>query len=324
MGKLTAIGVKKQNVPGRYGDGDGLWLQVQGPTQKSWLLRYSFGGKAREMGLGPVAHVGLAEAREQARAQRALLRQGIDPLAAKRGTSTGAANKPPGLTFRKAAEDLIASKRPGWRNDKHASQWSSTLATYVWIVVCAALPVAACAGEPGHATRNVGTDGRGVPPRWYFPFDPPLPPNLWLVEPPPRPRRTSAPRRPERSPRPAAGRGDRADMRAAPADIAKLQGDMVAAPTGRPEGAAPGRRLSSSPLGRTGHHRPIGVAQPCPHPPPAAAQPPRTSIRRGRAAAVLGSVRVSTPSSRRASMRSRSSRSGSAKERVQCPTLYLV
>jgi integrase len=132
MGKLIAIGVKNQNVPGRYGDGDGLWLQVQGPTQKSWLLRYSFGGKAREMGLGPVAHVGLAEAREQARAQRALLRQGIDPLAAKRGTSTAAANEPPGLTFRKAAEDLIASKRPGLRNDKHASQWSSTLATYVY------------------------------------------------------------------------------------------------------------------------------------------------------------------------------------------------
>jgi hypothetical protein len=64
----------------------------------------------------------------------------------------------------------------------------------LWIVVCAAAPLAACAGEPGHATTTtVGTDDRGLSPRSYFPFDPPLPPNLWPVEPPPRLRRTSGP-----------------------------------------------------------------------------------------------------------------------------------
>jgi hypothetical protein len=63
----------------------------------------------------------------------------------------------------------------------------------LWIVVCAAAPLAACAGEPGHATTTVGTDDRGLSPRSYFPFDPPLSPNLWPVEPPPRLRRTSGP-----------------------------------------------------------------------------------------------------------------------------------
>ena len=66
----------------------------------------------------------------------------------------------------------------------------------VWIVVCFAAPLAACAGEPGHATRNVGTGDLGVPPRWYFPFDPPLPPNLWPAVPLPRLRRTSGPAAP--------------------------------------------------------------------------------------------------------------------------------
>jgi hypothetical protein len=40
MGKLTALSVQRTNQPGRYGDGDGLYLQV-GPTgTKSWFFRY--------------------------------------------------------------------------------------------------------------------------------------------------------------------------------------------------------------------------------------------------------------------------------------------
>ena len=35
-------------------------------------------------------------------------------------------------TFKEPAEALIESKRPGWRNAKHAKQWSSTLKTYVY------------------------------------------------------------------------------------------------------------------------------------------------------------------------------------------------
>ena len=84
MGKLSAVMVKglrhdpdKGNRPVRYGDGDGLYLQVAPGDSKSWLLRYTLRGKAREMGLGPVgeppAGVPLAEARRRAAAARALL-----------------------------------------------------------------------------------------------------------------------------------------------------------------------------------------------------------------------------------------------------------
>lgn len=36
------------------------------------------------------------------------------------------------LTFQAAAAALIASKRPGWRNAKHAAQWTATLTTYAY------------------------------------------------------------------------------------------------------------------------------------------------------------------------------------------------
>ncbi|WP_245819039.1 phage integrase central domain-containing protein [Marivita hallyeonensis] len=35
-------------------------------------------------------------------------------------------------TFRDAALELIESKRSGWKNAKHAAQWTSTLEAYVF------------------------------------------------------------------------------------------------------------------------------------------------------------------------------------------------
>ena len=52
MGKLTAIAVARIAKVGRYGDGDGLWLQVSQWGTKSWALRYKLNGNARQMGLG--------------------------------------------------------------------------------------------------------------------------------------------------------------------------------------------------------------------------------------------------------------------------------
>jgi hypothetical protein len=46
------------------------------------------------------------------------------------------------MTFEACAEAYIAAHRAGWRNLKHAKQWPSTLATYVYPIF-GALPVAA-------------------------------------------------------------------------------------------------------------------------------------------------------------------------------------
>jgi integrase len=112
--------------PGRHSDRRGLLLVVRPSGARSWILRYQVAGRRRDFGLGPWPEVSLAEARERALTARRLTKAGRDPIA-ERGRGHGQ-----GMTFRTAAEALIEAKRPGWRNAKHAEQWSSTLATYAY------------------------------------------------------------------------------------------------------------------------------------------------------------------------------------------------
>ena len=156
MGNLTAVAVRvakhdpaKGLRPIRIGDGDGLYLQVARGNTKSWLMRYTLRGKAREMGLGPVgeppAGVPLARARTLAGEARALLRDGRDPLVdreAVRVARQRAEVEAGERTFRAAAAALVDSKRPGWRNAKHAAQWLATLEAYAFPAI-GDLPVAA-------------------------------------------------------------------------------------------------------------------------------------------------------------------------------------
>ena len=77
---LTVKRVAKLRDAGRYLDGNGLYLQVLSPSNRSWLLRYERGGRERWMGLGPLHAFDLDEARERARQARQQLADGIDPL----------------------------------------------------------------------------------------------------------------------------------------------------------------------------------------------------------------------------------------------------
>jgi integrase len=109
---------------GRHGDGTvkGLMLVVRDSGARGWVLRYQIGGRRRDMGLGPYPEVGLADARDAALENRRLIKRGIDPLAQRTRSKL--------RTFKETAEALIESKKPGWRNAKHAAQWTRTLTTY--------------------------------------------------------------------------------------------------------------------------------------------------------------------------------------------------
>ncbi len=75
MPKLTVKAVAAAKNPGMVSDGEGLYLRV-GPTlSKSWILRTVVHGKRRELGLGTVLLVSLAEARELARTFRKIARE---------------------------------------------------------------------------------------------------------------------------------------------------------------------------------------------------------------------------------------------------------
>ncbi len=139
MTKLTTVAVRALREPGRYPDGDGLYLQVARGGSKQWLLRYKVRGRERQMGLGsagePPGRVSLAEARLCAAEARAKLREGQDPIEARRaeGREREAARQRAGAsTFRAVAETYLAAREGEWRNDKHRYQWRQTLETWAY------------------------------------------------------------------------------------------------------------------------------------------------------------------------------------------------
>ena len=111
--------------PGRYCDGNGLYLFVQPSGARSWIQRLVIRGRRRDCGLGSVALVSLAEAREKARANRKLAREGGDPLAEKRR----AQGVP---SFAEAAARVVQQKQAGWRNPKHCRDWISSLRRFAF------------------------------------------------------------------------------------------------------------------------------------------------------------------------------------------------
>lgn len=136
MHNLTAIKIARLRKPGKYGDGGGLWLQISQSGTKSWGFRFMRDGKARQMGLGPLHTIGLAEAREKARKARALLLDGIDPIVARDAALEAVrAETAKAIMFKDAAERYIAAHRLGWKNAKHAEQWTKTLESYAYPVI---------------------------------------------------------------------------------------------------------------------------------------------------------------------------------------------
>src|SRR5215470_15507796 len=81
---LSAKGVQALHKPGRYVDGNGLYLVVDESGAKRWLLRTVIMGKRCDVGLGGFTAVSLAQAREKAAKMRSVARAGGDPLAERR------------------------------------------------------------------------------------------------------------------------------------------------------------------------------------------------------------------------------------------------
>jgi integrase len=129
---LTQKRIEKLNTPGRYSDGHQLYLQVQSATNKSWLFRYTFNGRERFMGLGPLHTIDLEEARERARRARKTLLDGADPLAVRTAEAAQRALQAArAVTFEAAAKAYYESHEASWKNAKHRQQFLNTLRTYV-------------------------------------------------------------------------------------------------------------------------------------------------------------------------------------------------
>lgn len=141
--RLTPKSVASKKRPGYYADSGGLYLQVSQGGSKSWVFRFMLARRSREMGLGGVRRVSLAEARQKAADARALLSEGVDPIDARKTERAGRAlDQARTIPFRECAENYIKTHRAGWKNAKHADQWTNTIETYCGPVI-GSLPVQA-------------------------------------------------------------------------------------------------------------------------------------------------------------------------------------
>ena len=121
---LNAIRVRSLVSPGRYADGNGLYLIVDPSGAKRWMIRTTIQGRRRDIGLGSAALVTLAEARDAAMQIRKSARAGRNPVAERRNERAVVP------TFAEAAEQVHREHKGSWRNDKHGAQWLNTLRQY--------------------------------------------------------------------------------------------------------------------------------------------------------------------------------------------------
>jgi integrase len=135
--RLSASAVKRSK-PGLHPDGGGLYLQVTeaksgGLLNRSWLFRYKVGkNRDRWMGGGSVHTITLVMAREWARQARVQRCEGIDPIEQRKATRAAKAQADAkAITFAQAVHGYEKAHAPGWRNAKHARDWSASLRKYV-------------------------------------------------------------------------------------------------------------------------------------------------------------------------------------------------
>jgi len=126
---LTSMQIKKLSKPGKYSDGHGLYLNIRNGGTKSWIYRYQLNGKRKEIGLGAIRIISLKEARELAADATKLRNKGIDPKIHKEKLKAASTNT---RTFEQCAKEYIEAHKSGWKNEKHISQWISTLKQYAY------------------------------------------------------------------------------------------------------------------------------------------------------------------------------------------------
>lgn len=111
----------KTAEPGKHADGGNLYLVVERSGARRWSFIFQFDGRRREMGLGGLTSVSLADARQAATAARSLLAKNVDPISERR------VQRARGVTFGIYAPALVKALRPQWKNAKHVYQWERSI-----------------------------------------------------------------------------------------------------------------------------------------------------------------------------------------------------
>jgi integrase len=138
-GKLKPLDIERETRPGKYPDGDGLYLIVASATSKNWNYRYWKDGKQRWLGLGSLKDVSLKDARLARDTARLRVKGdrntvGVDIVQEKRTAREEAKAEEIKVTlptFEECAETYIREHWATW-SEKHRDQWPSSLKRYVY------------------------------------------------------------------------------------------------------------------------------------------------------------------------------------------------
>lgn len=128
VNRLSALSVQRLKVPGLHADGKGLYLRIKATGAKSWVFIWTREGKRREMGLGSVTVMTLAEARKGADEAQRLIASGIDPIEARKKRAIQ------GPTFGSFALDHIKAKQSEWKTTKHKKHWEGSLRNHCGLI----------------------------------------------------------------------------------------------------------------------------------------------------------------------------------------------
>jgi integrase len=125
---------------GVHGAGDGLYLRKLSdePGSGSWVYRFRLGGKRREMGLGPLARLSLADARKKARTLAAQRDEGRGPIEARhkeKADNLAASRAASPTTFRQAAEAYLKDFAPTWKHRRAVQDWLNPIVRYAFPVI---------------------------------------------------------------------------------------------------------------------------------------------------------------------------------------------
>jgi integrase len=98
---------------GKLSDGGGMYLTLTPALTPVWRVKYRLGGKERLYAIGTYPEISLEAARAEREGIKAQLREGRDPVQARK-LSQAAATAASDHTFATVAADWLAKRREGW------------------------------------------------------------------------------------------------------------------------------------------------------------------------------------------------------------------
>ena len=126
--RLTSSFIKTAPV-GKHCDGGGLWLIKRDDGGAQWVQRVTIHGRRREMGLGGLSSLGLADARKRSERWRNVAAAGLDPVKGREAEERAARRED--ITLAILTADAFETRKAELKGDGTAGRWLSPLNIHV-------------------------------------------------------------------------------------------------------------------------------------------------------------------------------------------------